>query len=273
MRDCLLEMSGPGMTHLYDDIGVGYDTTRRPDPYLARRLWHHLGMQEGGVYLDVACGTGNYTAALASRGGTWHGIDQSQRMIRTARQKVSPVNWYQGDVATLPFKEGTFSGAFITCAIHHFESLSEVFAQVYRVIASGRFVIFTTTPQQTRGYWLNEYFPEAMEKSVDQLPALDIVETALLEAGFRMDYTETYEVQPDLQDFSLYSGKHRPEIYLSEAVRQGISTFASLADPSKVETGCQRLRADIQSGRIYQVIQGYRHDQGDYLFIVATKDG
>jgi hypothetical protein len=62
-------------------------------------------------------------------------------------------------------------------------------------------------------------------------------------------------------------------MYLSESVRRGISTFASLADPFEVETGCQRLRADTQSGRIYQVIQGYRHDQGDYLFIVAAKDG
>jgi ubiquinone/menaquinone biosynthesis C-methylase UbiE len=272
-RDCLLEMPGLRMTHLYDNIGVGYDTTRRPDPYLAHRLWHHLGMQEGGVYLDVACGTGNYTTVLASRGGVWHGIDQSRHMIRSAQQKSGLVNWYQGDVAALPFKDRTFSGAFITCAIHHFESLSEVFAQVYRVMGSGRFVIFTTTPQQTRGYWLNEYFPAAMEKSVDQLPALDVVESALLKAGFRMDYTETYEVQPDLQDFFLYSGKHRPEMYLSKAVRRGISTFASLADPAEVATGCQRLRADIESGRIYQVIQWYRHDQGDYLFIVAAKDG
>jgi ubiquinone/menaquinone biosynthesis C-methylase UbiE len=266
-------MSAFETTPLYDSIGVGYDTTRRADPYIASRLWYHLGVAEGGLYLDVACGTGNYTTVLASRGGVLHGIDQSRQMIRSAQQKSSLVNWYQGDVAALPFKDGIFSGAFITCAIHHFESLLDVFAQVHRVMGSGRFVIFTTTPQQTRGYWLNEYFPKAMEKSIDQLPALDIVETALLEAGFRMDDTEPYEVQSDLQDFFLYSGKHRPEMYLSESVRRGISTFASLADPLEVETGCSRLRADIESGRINQVMETYRHGEGDYIFIVAIKEG
>jgi ubiquinone/menaquinone biosynthesis C-methylase UbiE len=266
-------MSGLESTPLYDDIGVGYDTTRRADSYIVSRLWHHLGVEEGKAYLDVACGTGNYTAVMASRGGDWHGIDLSWQMIRSAQQKSSFVNWYRGDVAALPFKDGVVSGAFITCAIHHFESLPEVFAEVYRVMGPGRFVIFTTTPEQTGAYWLCEYFPEAMKKSVDQLPDLGTVETALVGAGFRMGCTELDEVQPDLQDFFLYSGKCRPEMYLSESVRRGISTFASLADPAEVRAGCERLRADIKSGRIHQVMEAHRHSEGDYLFVVATKEG
>ena len=263
-------MSAFETTPLYDSIGVGYDTTRRADPYIASRLWYHLGVAEGGLYLDVACGTGNYTTVLASRGGVWHGIDQSRQMLGPAQQKGSSVCWYQADVTTLPFKERLFSGVFATGAVHHFEALSQVFAEVYRDMASGRFVIFTATHQQMRGYWLNEYFPEAMGKSIAQMPDFQVLEAELLKAGFQIDCTEPYEIQADLQDFFLYSGKHRPKMYLSESVRRGISTFASLADPFEVETGCQRLRADIQSERIYQVIQGYRHDQGDYLFIVAA---
>lgn len=265
-------MSASEARHLYDDIGVGYDATRRADPYIAGRLWHYLEVKEEGVYLDVACGTGNYTTFLAHQGGTWHGIDQSRQMVQSARQKSSGVGWCQGDAAALPFKDGTFSAVFITCAIHHFASLTEVLAQVYRVMAPGRLVIFTTTPEQTGSYWLCEYFPEAIRKSVDQLPALDEVESALLQAGFRLDATEPYEVQPDLQDFFLYSGKFRPEMYLDEAVRQGISTFAVLADAAEVEAGCQRLRADIDSGRIDQVRQAYQHSEGDYLFVVAVKE-
>ena len=35
-----------GTAPLYDSIGVGYDTTRRADPYIASRLWHHLNVRE-----------------------------------------------------------------------------------------------------------------------------------------------------------------------------------------------------------------------------------
>src|SRR5688500_1093227 len=66
---------------LYDRIGTHYDVTRRADPYLVERLSHHLGGEPTGTYLDLACGTGNYTVAVAHTGRRMHGIDQSQRMI------------------------------------------------------------------------------------------------------------------------------------------------------------------------------------------------
>ena len=53
----------------YDTIGVGYDATRRADPYIAGRLAHHLAIGAESTYLDVACGSGNYTVALAGLGG------------------------------------------------------------------------------------------------------------------------------------------------------------------------------------------------------------
>lgn len=258
---------------LYDTVGTGYDTTRRADPYLTGRLAHHLALSGSRAYLDLACGTGNYTTALAALGGEWFGVDQSRRMLESARQKEGPVKWVQADASALPFPNGVFFGVIATCAIHHFPSIRDVFSEVFRVLASGSFIIFTDTHQQMRGYWLNEYFPDAMGKSIVQMPDLDEVQSALQDAGFQVACTETYDVQPDLQDFFLYSGKHRPEIYLSESVRRGITTFALLADPTEVETGVQRLSADIQSGHIAQVMANYRNDGGDYLFVVAEKSG
>ena len=256
---------------LYDDIGVGYDATRRSDPYRSDRLAHHLKISGQRRYLDLACGTGNYTAALATRGGQWYGLDQSQHMIRAAREKSREVVWHQGDVAVQPFNDWIFAGVSCSCAIHHFNELHPVFREVYRVIDRGRFVIFTATPEQMSGYWLNHYFPDAMLMSIQQMPSLDLVQTALTEAGFQIALTEPYEVQPDLADFFLYSGKHHPEMYLSGGIRRGISTFASLAEPSEVVEGCARLRADIASGRIADVMRGYRSREGDYLFVIASK--
>jgi protein-L-isoaspartate O-methyltransferase len=62
---------------LYDHIGIDYDVTRRADPYLVARLIHHLDGEPIGAYLDLACGTGSYTAAMAQTGLRVHGLDQS----------------------------------------------------------------------------------------------------------------------------------------------------------------------------------------------------
>lgn len=78
-------------------------------------------------------------------------------------------------------------------------------------------------------------------------------------------------VAPDLQDLFLYSGKQRPELYLNPAVRADISTFASLADPEEVREGCERLEADLRSGRFARIAARYSDREGDYLFAIAEK--
>jgi SAM-dependent methyltransferase len=232
-------------------------------------LIHHLDVKPDGVYLDVACGTGNYAIAVAQAGGRVHRIDHSRRMIAAACQKRSCVNWHIGNVESLPFADGTLSGVMCTLAIHHFHALLPAFQEVFRVLAGGRFVLFTSTAEQMRRYRLNDYFPTAMAKSIAQMPSLQIIMQALQRSGFWRINAEPYEVQRDLQDLFLYSGKHRPAMYLDARVRAGISTFAALAVPSEVEDGCRRLSQDIQSGRIAEVIAAYPHAQGDYLFVVG----
>src|SRR5258706_9988798 len=88
-------------TPVYDRIGNDYDTTRRADPYLATRMAHLLEVQAGGHYVDLACGTGNYTIALACRGGSWTGIDASAAMIEQARRKTSRIHWQCGTAESL----------------------------------------------------------------------------------------------------------------------------------------------------------------------------
>ena len=259
------------MAQLYDRIGGGYDVTRRPDPVIAGRLSHHLELESSGDYLDIACGTGNYTSNLAAVAGGWTGIELSSKMMGEARGKSSQVRWCLGAAQALPFSGGVFSGAMCTLAIHHFDDLLPVFQEAHRVLNNGKFVILTATPEQMQGYWLNEYFPDAMLKSIEQMPALELVTGALTQAGFTSVETEGFDIRDDLQDFFLYSGKHRPEMYLDEGVRRGISTFASLADPGEVASGCLRLGEDIQSGRINEVIAAYENVEGDYMFVVATK--
>jgi ubiquinone/menaquinone biosynthesis C-methylase UbiE len=266
-----MSVRGSG-TARYDEVGDGYDETRGADPLIVDRLSSHLELASDGTYLDVACGTGNYTVALAGRGGRWFGVDRSRLMLGRAREKSSRIGWQRGDVTGLPFRSGLFSGAVCTLAIHHFPALDAAFREVFRVLAGGRFVIFTSTPEQTAGFWLKHYFPDAIERSVELMPDLGEIRTALEAGGFVVSRTDPYEVTSELRDGFLYCGKHRPELYLSKSVRSGITTFRQLADPAEVESGCARLAEDIGSGRIEEVRAAHAHDHGDYLFVVATRN-
>src|SRR5262245_24201944 len=169
-------------------------------------------------------------------------------MIGGAAAEAEAVDLVVGRADRLPYLVGRFGGAICTLAIHHFETLDAAIREIQRVMKQGRFVIFTSTPEQIRRYWLAEYFPEAISKSAEQMPALKTLTKSLRMSGFDLVATERYSVRRDLRDFFLYSGKWRPEIYLDAAVRGGISTFASLASPLEVQYGCERLAADMDSG-------------------------
>ena len=257
---------------LYDRIGVGYDTTRRADPGIARQLIELLGVPTDGACLDVACGTGNYTTALAGAGLRMHGVEISPTMLDAAREKSRDVRWVNADATAIPFRDGTFQGALVTLALHHFREPAAVFREVARVLQEGaRFVVFTGAREQMRRYWLNAYLPDAMEKSIRQMPSMEAAIVSMLAAGFGRVTAVPFTVTPELQDFFLYAGKYRPALYLDPRVRAGISTFANLADPTEVERGCARLADDLASGRFDEVLRAAEHDGGDYLFLVAER--
>ncbi|MBN2026765.1 MAG: class I SAM-dependent methyltransferase [Actinobacteria bacterium] len=259
---------------VYDEIGIGYDDTRKADPYIVSRIIHHLAVDADETYLDVACGTGNYTVAVAEQtGAAFCGVDVSQRMLDIARKKCRAIQWSMGDVRSLPYGDNTFAGAMCILAVHHFDDLGGALKEVFRVLARGRLVIFTSDRQQMEGYWLNEYFPETMRKSTANMPDIAEVRLALEDAGFVRIITESYSVKPDLQDWFMYCGKHKPEIYFDPVIRKGSSGFASFSNRDEVERGLKRLSRDIASGRIDEVMASYRNDYGDYAFVVAQKGG
>lgn len=259
------------MTAVYDEIGLAYDTTRKADPEIVNRLYHHLQLDKGAKVLDIGCGTGNYTVALNQRGLSMTGMDISSTMIDGARMKDPDMHWVKGDSSSLPFEDCTFNGAISSMVIHHYKDLEGPFGEAYRVISDGRYVIFTSSPEQMQNYWLVEYFPKAMVSSWSQMPSVEKVTEVLRRVGFSIVGAETFMVQPNLKDFFLYSGKYNPQAYLDPIVRKGISTFASLAAEEEVRKGCLKLKVDIESGRISDILLKFSSIKGDYIFIVAQK--
>ena len=256
------------MGAIYDEIGIEYDTTRKADPIILSKFASLLGIENSKTYIDVACGTGNYTSELSRLGGQWCAFDQSEKMLSEARTKSSLVNWQKYHVTGTGYEDNYFDGGICSLAIHHFPNLENAFAEIARILKScGKFIIFTATPDQMRSYWLNHYFPVMMEHSCDQMPTLETIETALNKACITVETKEPFSITPDLQDLFLYSGKQRPDMYLSSSVRNGISSFHNYCSESELSSGLRSLREDIETGAIKSIVKKFKSNNGDYLFI------
>jgi ubiquinone/menaquinone biosynthesis C-methylase UbiE len=256
---------------LYDKIGKTYDMTRRSDPGIVSKLIYHLSPKIGKTYLDVGCGSGNYTQAIYEKGFNICGLDISRQMLDFARKKNPQIQWIHGDARSLPFTEEVFDGAICILATHHFKDIDVAFSEVFRAMRHGTFVIFSALPEHMKKWWLFEYYPNLMRKACSQLASFDRLSQTLRDAGFQDIRREKYFVANDLQDKILFSGKYHPEIYLDPTVRAGISHFALEENKDEIALGCERLKKDIESGKINQVMQAYANELGDYVFIAADK--
>ncbi len=258
---------------IYDTIGTDYNAFRKPDPYLLNRILALLNPESNQKFLDLGCGTGNYTIPLSEKGIDLIGIDPSKKMIETARARTKNVSWKIGTAENIPADNQTFQGVIATLTMHHWNNIKKAFQEINRVLKKdGRIVIFTSTPEQMKGYWLNHYFPKMLEKSTMQMPSFFAMKQAATLAGFRISIIEEYFVKDDLSDHFLLVGKNRPELYFNESIRNGISSFSALANNAEVESGLKKLRADIDTGRFEIIKRSFENDWGDYLFMVAEKN-
>jgi len=259
------------MKAIYDEIGQGYDLTRQVDPSILAIFIKLLKIQPKGEYLDIACGTGNYTTQIAKAGGYWSAIDQSEIMLSAANAKSGLVRWQQSNVENMPYSDSIFDGAMCSLAIHHFIDLSKAFKEIARLLKyNANLVVFTSTPEQMAGYWLNEFFPNMMLKSCQQMPSIEDIEESLLDIDLEIENILPFFINNSLQDLFLYSGKQRPEMYLSQVVRAGISSFSSFCVEDELTKGIKKLTAAIKSRNIVDVINKY-NNSGDYCFILLRK--
>jgi len=254
----------------YDKIGKLYNLTRQADPYMFQKIYTLLKPSIDGIYLDIGCGTGNYTTLFQQKGHTIIGIDPSTEMLRKAEASDSKVIWEKAMAESMRLPHASIDGITAMLTIHHWRNLPKACKEINRVLKpNSQFVLFTSTPAQMEGYWLNHYFPKMLKDSINQMPDITLVKNHLKKNGFLNIKTERYFVKDDLLDHFLYCGKNRPHLYLNPQIRQGISSFSSLAHQVEIDSGLQRLEKDIKSNKIYGVISSYKNDTGDYLFLHA----
>jgi SAM-dependent methyltransferase len=116
------------------------------DEAALRLLVEASGAGPDDTVLDVACGPGLVVAAFARAVRHATGIDVTPAMLAQARTLaaeagLSNVTFREGDVAHLPWADGTFSVSVSRFAFHHFERPGAVLAEMRRVTRPGGRVV------------------------------------------------------------------------------------------------------------------------------------
>ena len=115
---------------------------------IAPNLLRILGAQKGMRVIDVACGQGFFSRKIAREGAAVVGADISKELIEQAKARSKDIPFYAAPAHKLSFaKDKSFDAASIVLAIQNIENITEVFAEIRRVLVpGGRFVIAMNHP-------------------------------------------------------------------------------------------------------------------------------
>jgi ubiquinone/menaquinone biosynthesis C-methylase UbiE len=90
----------------------------------------------GARVLDVGCGTGVLTRALAQHGEAT-GVDINEGMLAVARQHAPEVDFRVGRAEALPFHDGSFDAVTCQFGLMFFEDPARALRQMRRVVGPG----------------------------------------------------------------------------------------------------------------------------------------
>ncbi len=227
--------SGPGHAEapLYDTIGATCTRTRRTEPRIAAQLWAALG--DARTVLDVGAGTGSYEPAdrrvLAVEPS---GLMRSQRPAGAAPCSA-------GSAEALPFDDDSFDAAMAVFTLHHWRDPGAGLREMRRVARRVVVLLFDTSKPGL--FWLNrDYLPEfAALRSVRVLSSVSDLAASI---GARL---EPVPIPWDCVDGFYEAHWRRPEAYLDDDVRRGVSVWDALG-PSVEARAVDQLRDDLASG-------------------------
>jgi len=231
-------VSGPDFTRLaplYDELRPADDNWSE----IFERLVT-VGRLATGRVLDVGCGTGRVTAALAARGAKAWGVDPSAAMLEVARSRVPRgAGLREGRAEGLPFRDGWFDAAVCWLTVHLWDR-PRGFAEVARVLRpGGRVAIATFDPTHFDAFWLNRLFPAMERIDRDRFPTPAALEGELAAAGLR----------PELERLSQTASITRRQAL--ERIRgRHISTFQLIAD-DEYEAGLARAEHELPKRIVY----------------------
>jgi ubiquinone/menaquinone biosynthesis C-methylase UbiE len=179
-----------------DEFGRQADTfdtwAQKTDENVAARFAGAMGDAGRGNLLDVACGPGVVTAALAPNAKSVMAFDATPEMLEKARARcakagLANVSFRQGNAEALPFGDTQFDGVVTRLAIHHFADPQRAFAEMFRVLRPGgtAVIVDVVSSEDAREEVLQNAIERLRDPShVRMLPASEL-DHCIAKAGFQ----------------------------------------------------------------------------------------
>ena len=202
-------------------------------PAEALALWRlvfarHAPAQRPLTVLDLGCGVGRFTPALAEEfGGQVYGVEPSERMRDVAKERAAhpAVSYLSGGAEQIPLPEASCELGLMFLVLHHVGDRGAAAREIARVLRpGGRLLIRSTFTDRMPDLLWHRYFPRAREIELDMFPSLPEVLADFAPAGLAFRALDTVDVQlaPDLAT------------YRDQLVNKAISVFEYLTEE---ETG------------------------------------
>jgi len=170
------EVRARQVREMFDRIAGRYELLNTLTSFGLNRLWNRSivrasGLKSGDRALELACGTGSVTRALAERvGPTGYvlGMDFSKEMLNAAKTRPSPnVEYRLGDATRLEGVEsGTFDAVTIAYGARNIPDLDALFSEMARAARPGGVVVCMEITRPTGrffsavfGLWFDRIVP------------------------------------------------------------------------------------------------------------------
>jgi demethylmenaquinone methyltransferase / 2-methoxy-6-polyprenyl-1,4-benzoquinol methylase len=149
---------------MFDEIAEVYDRMNTLLTFGADQAWRRAAvdaaaLEPGGSAIDVACGTGKLTAALAEQAGPFGrvlAVDLSPTMVRYARATYGDlvqVEFVVANALALPASDGSFDAATIAFGLRNLADFEAGFRELRRVVRPGGRVVCLELTQPRPRWW------------------------------------------------------------------------------------------------------------------------
>lgn len=154
---------------LFDRIAPRYDLINDLQSFGLHRWWKRemIELAAGKPVeraLDLCCGTGDVTFALARRGLEVVGLDFSEPMLAVAnhrletRKESGQVKFLRGDAQQIPFPDGSFDLVTISYGLRNLADWEKGLREMLRVAKPGGRVLVLDFGRPDNALWRGIYF-------------------------------------------------------------------------------------------------------------------
>ncbi len=230
----------------FSRLAATYDEVRPVDEnwWEVYELVERAADLRGRRVLDVGCGTGRLSVALAERSAAkvW-GIDASPEMLAVAKAKAPRgAAFKEARAESLPFKDGWFERVAFWLVVHLVDR-PQAFTETRRVLApGGRVAVVSFDRSHFDSFWLNRYLPSLRAVDTARFPTAEQLERELRDAGFDAVETKRLDQRASL---SREEALHRMRA-------RHISTF-DLLDETEYEQGLERAERELPERVEYEL--------------------